>query len=465
MNKSIIVVLATLCVACSFFAPVRAADPEPYRLGAEDAITVTVLNHPELSGDALVPSDGAVEFPGSGKMLVVGKTLEEVRTEITKRLSDRLTRPEVAVVLKAQRMQRIYVLGAVNHAGIFDAKATWRITEALAAAGGLSAPEADCTATLLHAATGVVETLTLAGALAGKDEFNVRVAAGDVLTIAPVEQLAIYVMGAVKLPGPQELRAGLGILEALTQAGGATIPPAEGRLLLKRRGQTVATFALDAVLAQTAIGVLPLARGDVLMVEPLRSVRVMVAGAVKAPGFCDLKDGEGPVEAITLAGGQLANAALSRVQILHAGAKPLTVNVDAVLRTGQGGALPPLAAGDVVIVPESTSSVVMLGYVNAPGRYPLQEGKSLRLSEAIALAKGTEVKRGGVSSVALLRTDAAGKQTRQVVNLDKFFKNGDLAANPELQDGDVIYVPETRKPDWSFVFQALTSASLVFRTF
>lgn len=108
----------------------------PYRLGPEDVVTITVQRHPEFSSEVLIPSDGVVNLPVCGKVQVSGLTTQELTQLVTKGLSERLRKPEVVVTLKSQRMQRIYVTGAVAQPGVYDLKPGWRVLEALTAAGG-----------------------------------------------------------------------------------------------------------------------------------------------------------------------------------------------------------------------------------------------------------------------------------------------------------------------------------------
>ncbi len=121
---------ATLEVA----APV---DPNGYRLGPEDVIGVKVWREPELSGQFVVRPDGKITLPLSGDMAVDGKTLDAVKEEITKALSQQLNRPEVTVSLLRVGSKKYYLVGEVSRTGMFPLIVPITILEALNAAGGL----------------------------------------------------------------------------------------------------------------------------------------------------------------------------------------------------------------------------------------------------------------------------------------------------------------------------------------
>ena len=103
----------------------------------------------------------------------------------------------------------------------------------------------------------------------------------------------------------------------------------------------------------------------------------------------------------------------------------------------------------------------MLGFVNHPGVIPLQDNKHFVLSDVVGLAGGVVTTRGGNQAVAILRT-TNGKPERLVVDMRKYFKTGNVKYNPEVKAGDVIFVPETTKPDWSTIFEALSSVAITY---
>lgn len=83
-----------------------------------------------------------------------------------------------------------------------------------------------------------------------------------------------------------------------------------------------------------------------------------------------------------------------------------------------------------------SQQVSVLGNVARPGRYPI-ETTGMRLSEMVSLAGG--VSAAGADEVVLV-TRRGGQAARLEIDLAAMFASGDLARDPALQAGDVIYV-------------------------
>ena len=121
--------------------PVTAVAAEnAYRTGPGDTLSIAVMRVPDLSGDAVIDPSGDITMPLIGKVPAIGKTTDQLASEITGRLSAKyLQNPEVRVALKASSSQRITVDGSVNGPGIYAIAGSTTLLQAIALAKGTSA--------------------------------------------------------------------------------------------------------------------------------------------------------------------------------------------------------------------------------------------------------------------------------------------------------------------------------------
>lgn len=129
--------LALLCQSPGIAADTPVAEPA-YLLGPEDVLKVAVWKDEHLTQDTVVRPDGMITFPLIGDVVASGRTVEDVRNEIAKRLIKFIPNPNVTVTVLKVLSYRIYVLGRVNKPGEYQVGHHTDVLQALSMAGGLT---------------------------------------------------------------------------------------------------------------------------------------------------------------------------------------------------------------------------------------------------------------------------------------------------------------------------------------
>lgn len=124
--------------AAAASAPVAATKPSAYVIGPEDGLEISVWKDDTLKAAALVRPDGGISFPLVGEVMAAGKTADELRDELRRRLEKYIPDAVVTVAVVHVASYRIYVLGRVNKPGDFTVGRDVDVLQALTLAGGLT---------------------------------------------------------------------------------------------------------------------------------------------------------------------------------------------------------------------------------------------------------------------------------------------------------------------------------------
>lgn len=234
-----------------------------YRIGPLDMVQVVVWEHPELTSPMgqyqpagqKVTTDGKLFYPYAGEIQAAGLTAQELRAEITKRLSDKiLNDPQVDVRVTGYNSRKAFVAGAVNKPGYvaFDEK-PMTIPTAVAGVGGF-AEEADPSGMQLRRGDKVYNINYL-------DAFKSNLPLDKIL-LQPDDQLfvpmlsetqkenRVFVLGEVQRAGVVNVNQGkLSLMEALATSGGlqATYASARCIYVLRNSGKnSIDVYHLNA---------------------------------------------------------------------------------------------------------------------------------------------------------------------------------------------------------------------------
>ena len=181
-----------------------------YRVGPRDILTITVWDHPELTIPAgefrsaeaagtVVGEDGNIFYPYAGVIKAAGKTVEEIREQLTQKLSVYIEQVQLDVRVASYRSQRVYVVGEVATPGIQlvrDIPLT--VLEAINSSGGLK-PEADSRNVTLTRNDKTYNINLQALYEIGDLKQNVLLENGDVLNVPDRQFNKVFVLGESNL--------------------------------------------------------------------------------------------------------------------------------------------------------------------------------------------------------------------------------------------------------------------------
>jgi polysaccharide export outer membrane protein len=179
-------------------------------------------------------------------------------------------------------------------------------------------------------------------------------------------------------------------------------------------------------------------------------INVLVLGDVKSPGKYALRSNAKLSDAIAAAGGLdgsvQGDLPIARVQ--NDGASVEIASLQGLLRDGD--ATQDIRLSDEAVVylqSREPFSVEVIGAVDHPGDVLLHAGD--RLSIAVAKAGNSAAAQSDLSHVYISHKDSAGANTTQEIDMYAALERGNLAGDPKLQKGDVVFVPQTKTPGTS----------------
>jgi polysaccharide export outer membrane protein len=109
---------------------------EAYLVKPGDELNVSVWGEADLNLPVLIRPDGGFSFPLAGDLRAAGKSVEQIRVEISERLAKFIPNLVATVTVTAINGNRIFVIGQVNTPGSFVMNPRLDVMQALSVAGG-----------------------------------------------------------------------------------------------------------------------------------------------------------------------------------------------------------------------------------------------------------------------------------------------------------------------------------------
>lgn len=109
---------------------------DSFVIGNDDVLAISVWNEPNLSKSVPVRSDGKISLPLVGEMAAAGKTPLQLEQDITEKLKNFITTPQVNVTVEKVNSRKFNILGEVQKPGSYPLTASATIMDGIALAGG-----------------------------------------------------------------------------------------------------------------------------------------------------------------------------------------------------------------------------------------------------------------------------------------------------------------------------------------
>jgi polysaccharide export outer membrane protein len=218
-----------------------------------------------------------------------------------------------------------------------------------------------------------------------------------------------------------------------------------------------------------------------VFLQELQSHPISVVGALKTPGVFQIREAKSLIEVLSMAGG-LSDDAGDVVLIMRGGAFPglsasaakdqavqagtaldsqpanaktgmdasqpsrekrgeiTEINLKKLLDSSDSAMNVMVQPGDIVKVPRA-GIVYVVGEVQKPGGFVLQNNENISVLQALALAEGP-THTSAIGRARLIRTDpATGIRTETPLNLGKIFSG--KSPDELLQPKDIVFVPNS----------------------
>jgi len=202
-----------------------------FMLGKGDVVAISVYNEPDLMMSGIpVRPDGNISFHLIGDIQAVNKSVEQLRYELTQKLSRFLKSPKISIVVQQFNSQKYTIMGEIESPGIYPLHTDTTLTDAIARSGGLARGQ-------FHAST--IETADLKHAFVSRNgqmlpvdfeallrkgdlRYDIEIRPGDYIHIPTGLSREIYILGEVNSPDMFAFTDGMQLSKTLVVGKGFT---------------------------------------------------------------------------------------------------------------------------------------------------------------------------------------------------------------------------------------------------
>ncbi|MGH9573827.1 MAG: SLBB domain-containing protein [Candidatus Acidiferrales bacterium] len=433
-----------------------------YIVGSGDGLTIDLWGGVSQRLQRTVDREGRISLPDAGPVLVSGKSLSQIQTDLQQTLRHVFRDESVDVSLSRLKTIRIYEVGDVQSPGAYDISSLSTPLNALFAAGG---PTEQGSLRIVKHYRGdrlVQEVdlynLLLKGVKSGLESLE----NGDTVLVPPAGP-QVTIEGMVRRPAIYELAGEKSLSSVLSLAGGllpaATLRHVEVQRLIAHEKRTMLSLDIpqtDSDAIQEKLDAFQVQDGDRIRIFPIAPYNedvVYLEGHVMRPGRYSYTSDMRVSDLIASYKDLLPEPATQYAEIIrlnppdfHPSVESFNV-ADALANPASSPVLKPL---DTVRVFgrfdfQDRPSVSIVGDVRTPGTYPTTG--QVHLVDAVHLGGGLSAD-AARNDAQVFRYEQDGTVKIFGVNLQEAL-TGDPSANIALQSRDRLLIhrnPEAAQP-------------------
>ena len=383
----------------STFAPVgNVPVSSDYIVGPGDEFRVLVWGRVNDAWSLEVQRNGQVEVPQVGPIQVGGLTFDQAKKLIESK-TGQMTGVHADVTMGNLRTIQVFIVGEVLQPGPYTISALSRISNGLAAAGGIS-KIGTLRKIQLRRHNQLVQIIDLYAILMhGDTSADIRLQQDDVIYV-PVIGPAFGIAGIVKRPAIYEmLHPTERLSDAVALAGGVGPFAYTQRIQVQRVENHVRRIVLDTAINQMAAKNFETIDGDLIKVFPVlpdQKNKVTLVGNVFRPGDYQWYKEMHLSDLVSLGEGVQAHtyfkyALIKRLEGVQRYPHYLPIDLGKALNSPRGADNVLLQAADEVTIFSEDSlrdlpTVTVTGEVRMPGQYRLDP--RMRVSDLVYMAGG-----------------------------------------------------------------------------
>lgn len=222
-----------------------------YRIRQGDTLDVMIYGETALSppGPVTVAQGGMVELPLVGGVVIGGLTTSQASAAIAQKLRKYVRDPRVTVAVQDVGPVEALVLGNVKTPGKYTLSPPARVTDVIAAAGGLGPTNGALPDARIESPEGATSTISLQKLLHDGDAaLDKSIESGSTVYVPSPTTFSVIVQGAVDKPGDVMMEEGDDVARAVARAGASSNSnPDLNRVIVRRAAPdgTIKTYTIN----------------------------------------------------------------------------------------------------------------------------------------------------------------------------------------------------------------------------